>query len=302
MEDIAKQKMNREDYPHLYRVADSLSIKHQKRHFRLLFGYLMLLLLGATISFIAANTTLKVIAIIIFVASSGLYFISKLLNPMSLWYNGRAVAESVKTMTWKWMMCASPYQTERLANPSDPFIENLQELFKENKTLFKYYHDGNENNDDDCLYCISDKMRLIRRGSSSQKLEFYNKQRVEEQSKWYKKKAKYNHTKYIIFSSATGACYIIIIALMIIDITNPSKWFPVEILSVLIASLISWIEAKQYNELASSYSLTVSDISLIKKDKLEGQVGVDIVCDYVINSETAFSREHTQWIARKNNN
>ena len=33
----------------------------------------------------------------------------------------------------------------------------------------------------------------------------------------------------------------------------------------------------------------------------KGQVGYDEVSEYVINSENAFSREHTQWIARKQN-
>ena len=64
---------------------------------------------------------------------------------------------------------------------------------------------------------------------------------------------------------------------------------------------ISWLEAKNYNELSNAYSLAVSDISLIKKDPLEGQVSEDEVSEYVINSENAFSREHTQWLARKNN-
>lgn len=29
--DISEQRMNREDYPQLYRAADALSIKYQKR-------------------------------------------------------------------------------------------------------------------------------------------------------------------------------------------------------------------------------------------------------------------------------
>ena len=61
------------------------------------------------------------------------------------------------------------------------------------------------------------------------------------------------------------------------------------------------LESKNYNELSNAYSLAVSDISLIKKDPLEGQVSEDEVSEYVINSENAFSREHTQWLARKNN-
>ncbi|MEO1352240.1 MAG: DUF4231 domain-containing protein [Cyanobacteria bacterium J06635_15] len=30
-------------------------------------------------------------------------------RPDDIWYNGRAVAESVKTRTWRWVMRAEPY-------------------------------------------------------------------------------------------------------------------------------------------------------------------------------------------------
>ena len=44
--DISEQRMNREDYPQLYRAADALSIKYQKRHYILLALYLGLLIVG----------------------------------------------------------------------------------------------------------------------------------------------------------------------------------------------------------------------------------------------------------------
>ena len=130
---------------------------------------------------------------------------------------------------------------------------------------------------------------------------FYNKNRVDEQLRWYRRNAKYKHRYYLCYSSFIGCCYVVVVVLMIMSIVNPEKSYPVEILATVIAASISWLEAKNYNELSNAYSLAVSDISLIKKDPLEGQVSEDEVSEYVINSENAFSREHTQWLARKNN-
>lgn len=298
MTDIGKETMKREDYPQLYRTADSLSLSYQKRHYLLLLAYLLLLIIGVVLSFVDGCTSIKITSIVVFIFSAGLYLVSKLINPVSLWYNGRAVAESVKSMTWKWMMSANPYNSQRLGTPSTDFTNDLQKLLKENCIVFLHFN----NKDTDAFYTISDKMRAVREASSIQKLEFYNKQRVNEQFRWYKNKSKQKKSFYIILSSIVGICYLSIIILMIIDVSLPNTLYPIEILSIITTAIISWIEAKKYNELSSAYGLAMHDISLIKKEKLEGQVGENAVAEYVLNSETAFSREHTQWKARKNNN
>lgn len=296
--DISEQRMNREDYPQLYRAADALSIKYQKRHYILLALYLGLLIVGTCLSFGDATICTNSIALVVFILSAVVYIFSKLYNPLSLWYNGRAVAESVKSMTWKWMMMASPYNYQPYGCCSRQLIQDLRELLKENKPLFIHYQDEEES---DRFYTISQKMKEVRHFSSSQKLVFYNKNRVDEQLRWYRRNAKYKHRYYLCYSSFIGCCYVVVVVLMIMSIVNPEKSYPVEILATVIAASISWLEAKNYNELSNAYSLAVSDISLIKKDPLEGQVSEDEVSEYVINSENAFSREHTQWLARKNN-
>jgi SMODS and SLOG-associating 2TM effector domain 1 len=61
--------------------------------------------------------------------------------------------------------------------------------------------------------------------------------------------------------------------------------------------VIGWVEVKRYNELAASYRITSHEIGIIKSE-------VEIVQDeaslsyYVNETERAFSREHTQWLAR----
>lgn len=168
--DISEQRMNREDYPQLYRAADALSIKYQKRHYILLALYLGLLIVGTCLSFGDATICTNSIALVVFILSAVVYIFSKLYNPLSLWYNGRAVAESVKSMTWKWMMMASPYNYQPYGCCSRQLIQNLRELLKENKPLFTHYQDEEES---DRFYTISQKMKEVRHFSSSQKLVFY---------------------------------------------------------------------------------------------------------------------------------
>lgn len=295
MSEFNKKTMHYIDYPQLYRAADNLSIKYQKIHFGLLATYLLSLIVGAIISMCGNSVLTNSISLVLFLLSATLYVISKILNPLDLWYNGRAVAESVKSMTWKWMMMAEPYPYKTPGTASMDLQKDLQSLLKQNDTLFKHY----QNDEDDNFYSISDKMREIRNATTREKLTFYNKNRVHNQLKWYRKKSRIFRNMHIVFSIVVILCYIIIIILMIINIINPKIQLPIELISAIVAALISWTESKKYDELSCAYSLAVNDISIINNHLLEGQVGDNEVSEYVINSENAFSREHTQWIARK---
>lgn len=296
MAEISNIKMRHSDYPALYKSADKLSLLHQKRYYRYLAGYLSLLILGAVTSFFSTTPCLKVINIIVFACSLFIYILSKILDPQELWYNGRAVAESVKTRTWRWMMRAHPYNKPR-GTVSNDFVEDLQIILKENESLFRHYC-GDDKDDCESMFTISDKMREIRDLSTREKVAFYNKNRVKEQQRWYKSKAKNKHHLYNVFFGITVGLYAIIIILMIIDTSIPIN-YPIEVLAVVASSIISWIEAKKYNELSKAYSLAAQDIALIRELDVEGQIGEDQLSNYVIDSENAFSREHTQWFARK---
>ena len=71
--DISEQRMNREDYPQLYRAADALSIKYQKRHYILLALYLGLLIVGTCLSFGDATICTNSIALVVFILSAVVY-------------------------------------------------------------------------------------------------------------------------------------------------------------------------------------------------------------------------------------
>ncbi len=286
--------MDRNDYPYLYRAADELALNYQKRHFYLLISYLVLLILGVLIPLFSNGNWINLIVLLIFIISAIIYIISKIWNPLNLWYNGRAVAESVKSMTWKWMMSAEPYQYRPRENNQRKFKEDLKELLRQNEILFNHYQ-----NEDNNFYTISDKMQNVRSMQTAEKLSFYNKNRVEDQLKWYRKKAKKQNLFFYLFSGIVGAFYLVIIIFMVCKIFEPSKEFPIDLCSTIIAALVAWIEAKNYNDQASAYSLTVNEISIIHSTELTGQVAEEELSEYVINSENAFSREHTQWLARK---
>lgn len=294
MNDLDKETMNYIDYPQLYRAADFLSIRYRKIHFGLLAVYLLSLIVGAIISMCGNSVFANSISLGLFLLSASLYAISQISNPLDLWYNARAVAENVKSMTWKWMMMADPYSCKALKEASLDLQKDLHEMLKQNKTLFKHYQ-GEDNN----FYSISSKMREIRSAGAIVKMEFYNKNRVQDQLNWYRNKSKILHGRNVFMSIIIGICYFAMAILMIVSIVKPNNFLPIEIISVIIATFISWSEAKRYKELSCAYSLIVNDMSIINKNQLETQMSKDDVANFVLNSENAFSREHTLWNIHK---
>lgn len=86
---------------------------------------------------------------------------------------------------------------------------------------------------------------------------------------------------------------------LIARIIDPSlKWLPTEALAVAASSALGWMQIKRFNELATAYSLTSHEIGIIKS-KFKSVNSAEELSKFVEDAESAFSREHTQWAARR---
>lgn len=99
-----------EDYPGLYQAANSESIRSQKYYFITMRWFLILLIFGSMYSLYTVDSKLiSIIAAVLFIFSLFLSIFMAYKRHDRTWYSARAVAESVKTLTWRYMMCAEPY-------------------------------------------------------------------------------------------------------------------------------------------------------------------------------------------------
>jgi hypothetical protein len=286
--------MEKEDYPALFRSASNISAKYQKRYFCYKKLYLGLLILGTILPFLSSLCSIiNVFSLLGFVASLIVFIIAKLDKPEQLWYNGRAVAESVKTRTWRWMMQVEPYQDIKDdIKRRNTFQEDLKQILQDNTVIFKKLAVGESFNDN---IIFTKLMDCIYQKEWKDKLKFYKKYRIEDKYNWYCEKTKQNKHCNNIYFGIIIVLYILIIILMGFNIRCPSQWYPIGILSIMASTFITWIQAKRYNELHDSYALTTYDISLFAKEDINEKD----FSNYVINSENAFSREHAQWYAKK---
>jgi hypothetical protein len=87
--------------------------------------------------------------------------------------------------------------------------------------------------------------------------------------------------------------------MLLIKIANPDlDVLPTQAAVIAGGSVLTWIRTKKYQENANAYSLTAHEIGIIKQEGASVESESEL-SDFVKDSENAFSREHTQWVARK---
>lgn len=284
-----------EDFPGLYQSADHCSNRSQNVYFSSLQWYLFLLLLAALLPFIVPDRAVGAFfSLILFSVTLGILIFIRVKRPDDTWYNGRAVAESVKTISWRWMMRAEPYNNaERIEDVSRDFIEDLKNILFQNKSLSHALETKSGVKDP-----ISQTMKKCRLLSASERLEVYKKWRVKDQEEFYSIKATFNKKRAAQWFWVSVVLHSLAILLLLYRIIEPSFVFPVEVVATAAGAALTWLQAKKHNELNSAYSLAAHEIALINAEAPSTSDEKEL-SDFVVNSEAAFSREHTQWTARR---
>ncbi len=291
-----KFKIGGTDLPALYQAANKASINAKKEYFRGLFGYLSLLICAAAVSFLwPQNSVGAIVSLILFFVTLIILGWIRVRRPDDLWYNWRAVAESVKTRAWRWMIRAEPYENAKsLDKSSKDFIADLRTILEQNNSISDTLRAG-----DISFSAIPGKMKMIRELSMQKRLEIYKRERIEDQADWYKRESILNRKKADHWFWGSVSLHLLAAIMLSIRIMEPSLSLPIGIIATAAGAALTWPQAKKHNELNSSYSLAAHEIAFIKEEASSVKSEEEL-SDFVMNSEAAFSREHTQWFARKN--
>jgi hypothetical protein len=83
--------------------------------------------------------------------------------------------------------------------------------------------------------------------------------------------------------------------LRVLEILN-INW--IGILAAASAALAAWQQTKNFSTLSESYAVTSQELSLVA-DSLESLIDSEDWIKAATDAESAFSREHTLWLARR---
>ncbi|MEZ5900325.1 MAG: DUF4231 domain-containing protein [Hyphomicrobiaceae bacterium] len=286
--------MKHEDYPALFLDADAASNLYQAKFLQLIRGEYFAL-------FLAALFSMNIFAgVFYYVLYAGIFFVGLLVlvsraqsKPEQWWYRCRALAESVKTLTWRYMMRAAPFNVDD-ATAKLRLRDELHEMFVENKETAKQItNDWSGNNQ------ITAAMVAVRAMKRADRMKYYLDNRVDDQRSWYKRESKMNRDSARFWVWMSGIAYVLAGGMVLSRIACPEwKYWPIEPLIVVAASIVGWMQIKKFNELAAAYTVAAHEIGLIRPKADSANNDADF-SEFVNDAEKAFSREHTLWIARQ---
>jgi hypothetical protein len=134
-------------------------------------------------------------------------FISVLLTlkkPERRWYKGRAIAESIKTLSWRYMMHVEPFDSDEEAENLRSFTERM-DLINKQANQEGFIAKPNKLHSD----VITVQMEQVRQKNFLERKEFYKKQRIENQLEWYGKKSRQNRLLGSFCSWSIFVCQIV---------------------------------------------------------------------------------------------
>lgn len=292
--------MKKEDYPNYFNAADDLSIKAQKRYLFLMKINSWSMIVASALSIYNWQETTPMLCIYII---TGFLFLVTIISSLilalkkyeNIWYRGRALAESCKTLTWRFITCSELFEnnidTEEIERR---FKQRIKEIYNKYDGLAKDVDTKNLSH----KHIITEEMRRIRNLPTVERKDYYITYRIKEQKDWYANKAENNNEKY-------RKWYILIILFQILSLISiiylvkvPDCHYNfIGLFTTIAASAIGWMQLKQHQELKQAYTTAAEELNYI--EELSDSITTEEkLSAFVLDAENAISREHTLWLAQ----
>lgn len=288
-----------EHLPALFRSADKGSLEGQRWYLILVRTDLCILIIGALAStFSIVDTSAKRVAAIVgavlLIGSALLTWIIRYQKHEKVWYAGRAVAESVKSMAWRYMTRAEPYDMEDMGQADAALVADMGELLSQYSYLGTSLGAAAATDPE-----ITTTMRQLRSLDTQSRLNAYIKQRIQEQRSWYSSRTQQNQTRRGQWYSAVITLQLLSGVIAICIVSYPDLQFNIApVLAAAASACFTWMQVKQYQELAQAYNVASHELGLVEVRSTAVQTDAEL-SRFVGDAEAAISREHTLWIARR---
>ncbi len=283
--------------PQLHDAANEASFEGQQSYKQLTRARLWLVVgaaaLGVT-SWRVSTGRVDVLALVAVVFFLGALLIELQLSktrPDKTWYEGRAVAESAKTLAWKWAVCADPFPAT-IGEPAatDALLDELR-LVKDKYPNLELAPVLGEQ--------ITQWMKSARFSSYPERQATYTNLRVQDQQNWYRSKALKSKKAAKAWRRRLIGFEVVGVALSLVEGLTTLDLAFTPLIAAVIAASVGWIQIQQYDQLSEAYSTTVTDLAGALT-KLHESTSDEAKWALEVNdAEEAMSREHTLWSAKR---
>jgi hypothetical protein len=286
------------EFPPVFHEADRFSLDGQHRTIRTISWRLVLTVVATVFLAFAPLWPLEtghrelelgaIAAAVLFLVAFVLELRELKAHPERDWYDGRALAESVKTLAWRYAVAGAPYPSA-LPAASAAFADDVHGLGTDLHGMHAMLHDGRR---------PTPWMERLRGADLATRREAYLRLRVRDQEQWYAAKSAYNRRRghqwnaLLLGAEALGVAFALIKGLGI---------FPLDlacVMAAVIAGGAAWLAVKQHESLAAAYALASRELADIG-NRLAGIDDEWVWANEVAGAEEAISREHTMWRAAR---
>ena len=224
-----------------------------------------------------------------FISAFGCELALLILRPERTWYEGRAVAESVKTLAWRYAVCADPFPKEMSRVEAE---SNLRHRISSiaSQVSDKIIFDESDPVITDCMDTLRSLEFPLRRSA-------YVKGRTLEQKQWYASKARTNRRQARLSSALLALSEFLATTLAAGRAFGGWNVDVAELLASMITAGTAWIAVKQFSPLASAYAVATKELG-IQASRLLTVYEEDWPL-LAADAEEAISREHTTWLASR---
>ena len=211
------------------------------------------------------------------------------LRPERRWYDGRAIAESIKTLVWRYSVGGEPFSVSVPQSEAIKlFAIRVRSLLQEfGKGLGEPIHGAVTNA----------SMETVRTLPFEVRREVYIKARVAGQTEWYSERGDFHRRsvarwRYLLVLGEVAALFLAALrfsGVLYIDFAG--------ILAAAVSAGAAWIGIRQHESLSAAYSVAAQELSIsssLLSVTTEGEWSTA-----VSDTERAISREHTTWLASR---
>jgi hypothetical protein len=252
------------EYPAFYQAASSVSKTGQDRYMRAVRIRLVALVLaavGGALSWTLGSVdVLAWLALVAFTVSLGVEIYMLAAQPDQLWYEGRAAAESVKTLSWRYAVCGDPFNSDLSEGAAAERFRSQVNMITEDLHQISIPPIGGVES------LIPSTLTQMRLASFKERRYAYCVDRIEDQVYWYATNAqKYNRRLHqfllatIVFESLgmIGAA---------LRLTGLIEFDLLGVLAVVTAGLASWAQTRQYGSISRAYAIASHELISIKSE------------------------------------
>ncbi len=219
-------------------------------------------------------------------------------RPDRLWYEARAVAESVKSIAWRYAVGGEPFQIAATPDALNAVIGDRFKYIQADLTKYKAPDSVRQRHQ------ITPGMDAVRALPLEARKRVYRQQRVDDQQAWYTRKSAFNRSRALWAHGILIAIeFLAVFAAFLPLILTALHIFPLNLQS-LMANIAgggaAWMQAKRYEDLEVSYKVTSSELRKVDSDIAQQEDEISWA-RFVENVEGSMSREHQLWRATRTN-